>query len=347
MSSKADDFDVRYRDAGATGEIERGRPEGGHGYDVTGYDGTIDYDLGYDANGWDTNGFRSPEADLDSHAPVAVTQGARTAAPRTAGAHVVGTHATGTRAAGAHAAGAHAAGAHTVGAHSAGAQTAGIHPAGIQEDTQSWEPDRDDLWSAEAPGAGRRGAAPVGPRGPGGLRGPGPRRPAGPGGLRRSGHRNPAQPKVKGSWWRHWTLRKALGVLLACIGAVVVLGAIAVAVAYEETPVPTDAMAATSFTQSVVESSNGTLIGRFGTTNRQMLTYNQIPKTVRDAVLAAEDRNFFNEGGISPTGIVRAAYEDARGNDGSLQGGSTITQQFVRNYYPGIGTQQKFSRKIK
>ncbi len=64
-------------------------------------------------------------------------------------------------------------------------------------------------------------------------------------------------------------------------------------------------------------------------------------------MLAAEDRNFFNEGGISPTGIVRAAYEDAKGNDGSLQGGSTITQEFVRNFYSGIGTQQTLSRKIK
>ena len=64
-------------------------------------------------------------------------------------------------------------------------------------------------------------------------------------------------------------------------------------------------------------------------------------------MLAAEDRNFFNEGGISPTGIMRAAYEDAKGNDGSLQGGSTITQEFVRQYYSGIGTQQTFSRKIK
>ena len=64
-------------------------------------------------------------------------------------------------------------------------------------------------------------------------------------------------------------------------------------------------------------------------------------------MLAAEDRNFFNEGGISPEGIVRAAYEDSRGSDGSLQGGSTITQEFVRNYYAGIGTEQTFSRKIK
>ena len=126
------------------------------------------------------------------------------------------------------------------------------------------------------------------------------------------------------------------------------LGAIAMVVVYEETPVPTAAMAATGYSQSVVYSSNGTLIGRFGTTNRQMLTYTQIPQTsLINAVLAAEDRNFFNEGGISPTGIVRAAYEDVRGSDGSLQGGSTITQEFVRNYYAGIGTQQTFSRKIK
>ena len=127
------------------------------------------------------------------------------------------------------------------------------------------------------------------------------------------------------------------------------LGAVAVAVAYEKTPVPTEAMAATSFTQSVVYSKDGTLIGRFGTTNRKMLSYGQIQqsKWLIPAVLAAEDRNFFHEGGISPTGIVRAAYTDLTGGDGSLQGGSTITQEFVRQYYAGIGTQQTVSRKIK
>jgi membrane peptidoglycan carboxypeptidase len=81
-----------------------------------------------------------------------------------------------------------------------------------------------------------------------------------------------------------------------------------------------------------------------------MLTYNQLQQNhqwIINAVLAAEDRNFFNEGGVSPTGIMRAAYEDARGSNGSLQGGSTITQEFVRQYYSGIGTQQTLSRKFK
>ena len=135
--------------------------------------------------------------------------------------------------------------------------------------------------------------------------------------------------------------------LLGIVGGIVVLGAVAVAFAYEKTPVPTAALAATGFSQSVVYSKDGSLIGRFGTTNRKMLQYDQIPPDMINAVVAAEDRNFFNEGGISPTGIARAAYEDLTGNDGSLQGGSTITQEFVRQYYSGIGTQQTFGRKIK
>ncbi len=133
--------------------------------------------------------------------------------------------------------------------------------------------------------------------------------------------------------------------LLGLIGGFVVLGAIAVAVAYEATPVPTAAMAGTGYTQSLVYSSNGTLIGRFGTTDRVMLPLNQIPNNLVNAVLAAEDRHFWTEGGISPTGIVRAALADIKGED--LQGGSTITQQFVRQYYQGIGTQQTLSRKLK
>ena len=65
-------------------------------------------------------------------------------------------------------------------------------------------------------------------------------------------------------------------------------------------------------------------------------------------MVSAEDRGFWTEGGISPTGILRAAYEDVTGSSGaSPQGGSTITQEFVRNYYANVGTQQTISRKIK
>jgi membrane peptidoglycan carboxypeptidase len=139
---------------------------------------------------------------------------------------------------------------------------------------------------------------------------------------------------------------KAVGVMLSIIGGFIVLGAITVVYIYNSTPVPTEAMAATNFQESSVYADDGTLIGHLGDTDRQTINYDQIPPKIIWAVLAAEDRNFFNEGAISPTGIMRAAYEDVM-NSGNLQGGSTITQEFVRNYYTGIGTAQTASRKIK
>jgi membrane peptidoglycan carboxypeptidase len=315
LSSKADDFDVRYRDGRddrAWGSAaDGGHADGGNDHGVLG--GTVDYDLGYDANGWDTQGFRSPTAGyLDNHE----TAGPGDAAPRGNG------HG-----------GSHARTASTPLSYAPGAPGT----PGAPGSPDPWLPDQ------PGPQPGRRGrrAKPGGFRSPGDPTGPmGPRGPGGPRGPRE-------QVKVKGSWWRHWTWRKAVGVLLACVGAFIVLGAIAVVMTYEETPVPTAAMAATGYAQTIVESSDGTLIGRFGTTNRVELDYSQFPPQLIYAVLAAEDRSFFTEGGISPTGILRAAYEDLKGSDGSLQGGSTITQEFVRQYYVGIGTQQTLSRKLK
>ena len=325
MSSKADDFDVRYRGDSRDGRAWGDGADGDHG--ATGGSGTVDYDLGYDANGWDTQGFRSPTAGyLDNHETAQLGDGDGVAGVGTAGRPRHG--------------GSHA------------------RPAGAPQDVflQGGSP----AWAPEVPGStgpwlpdetgqtvqishpGRRGrwARPGGPQGPGGPDGPG-----GPHGPR--GPRGPRAPrvKVKGSWWRHWTWRKALGLVLSIIGLLVVLGAVAVVMIYENTSVPSSAMAGTGYAQTTVESSNGTPIGRFGTTNRVQLNYNQIPKSLIWAVLAIEDRNFFNEGGISPTGIIRAAYEDTQG--GNLQGGSTITQEFVRQYYSGIGTQQTLSRKLK
>ncbi len=122
---------------------------------------------------------------------------------------------------------------------------------------------------------------------------------------------------------------------------------VAVAYIYSKTPVPAEQMALSMSSQSVVYASDGhTVIGRFGTTDRQVVSYQQIPTKIIDSVLSAEDRNFFNEGGVSPTSILRAAWQDTLGG-GNFQGGSTITQQFVRNYYQGIGTSQTASRKIK
>ncbi len=163
-----------------------------------------------------------------------------------------------------------------------------------------------------------------------------------------SGSGGDGRERRKGGWWRHWTLKKAVGVVAALVGLMLVAGAAGVAVAYSKTPVPSQPqLAAIQAASTVYFSDNKTRVGQFGTFDRQPLAYSQIPAVLRNAVVAAEDKNFYHEGGISPTGIVRAAYNDLTSSGGSLQGGSTITQQLVRNYYANIGTAQTLSRKVK
>ena len=131
-------------------------------------------------------------------------------------------------------------------------------------------------------------------------------------------------------------------------GVMVILGAVGVGVAYSKTPIPnTRQLTAINAASTVYFSDNKTPIGRYGTFDRQLLLYSQVPAVLSNAVVAAEDKNFWHEGGISPTGILRAAYYDLTSSGGNLQGASTITQQLVRNYYANIGTAQTMSRKIK
>ena len=77
--------------------------------------------------------------------------------------------------------------------------------------------------------------------------------------------------------------------------------------------------------------------------NRTDVALSSVPPYVRDAVIAAEDRGFYSEPGISIRGTLRAAVNDIRG--GSTQGGSTITQQYVKNAY--LNSDQTLSRKLK
>jgi membrane peptidoglycan carboxypeptidase len=78
--------------------------------------------------------------------------------------------------------------------------------------------------------------------------------------------------------------------------------------------------------------------------NRVSVPLDRIPQVVRSAVLAAEDRSFYTESAVSPTGILRALRNDLTSGSGALQGGSTITQQYVKNYY--LTEQQTVSRKL-
>ena len=99
-------------------------------------------------------------------------------------------------------------------------------------------------------------------------------------------------------------------------------------------------------TNSVIYASDGSRLGYIQSdTAREPVTLNQIPKKLQEATIAIEDRNFYKHGGIDTAGIVRAAVADAKAGK-AVQGGSTITQQLVRNIY-AVGSKRDITRKIK
>src|SRR5436305_167667 len=77
---------------------------------------------------------------------------------------------------------------------------------------------------------------------------------------------------------------------------------------------------------------------------RRPVSLDELPDPVVKAVLAAEDSGFWIHPGVSPTGIARALWKDARGGE-IEQGGSTITQQLVKNVY--LSNRRTLSRKAK
>ena len=181
------------------------------------------------------------------------------------------------------------------------------------------------------------------PAGPSGHNSSGPEG-RGPGGPRelRGGH-----GKRTGNWWQHWTWKKTLAVT----GGVFLFFVLALFSTYEylsSTATIPAALASANYQNTTVYYTDGkTVLGTFGGTNRQDLTYQQIPTQLQNAVIAAEDKNFWTEGGISPTAILRVAIHDLTSSGSDLNGGSPITQEFVHDYYDGTGTQQTASGKIK
>ena len=116
-----------------------------------------------------------------------------------------------------------------------------------------------------------------------------------------------------------------------------------VGVAYAKTDIPTPNELAGAQTTVVYYSNGKTEIGRFGDQNRINVTIDKVPEHVQQAVLAAEDRSFYENNGISPTGIGRAFWNNLKG--GSTQGGSTITQQYAKNVY--LTQERTYTRKAK
>ncbi|MEV3933026.1 MULTISPECIES: transglycosylase domain-containing protein [unclassified Streptomyces] len=150
--------------------------------------------------------------------------------------------------------------------------------------------------------------------------------------------KRPKRPKRTG--WRRAlpTWRMTLGGVLL-LALLLVGGFIA---GYQLIDIPAANASATA-QSNVYLYTDGTVIARDGEINRENIPLRRIPRTIQHAVLAAEDRDFYSEDAIDIKATLRAGWNTATGK--GRQGGSTITQQYVKNYY--LGQEQTVVRKAK
>jgi len=145
-------------------------------------------------------------------------------------------------------------------------------------------------------------------------------------------------------------LRVLLRVVLTLIGlaasaaiAVVLVASIALAVSYPNLP---EIDSLTDYRPKLpmrIFSADNVLLGEFGEERRNFMPIGQIPKVMKDAVLAIEDARFYQHSGVDYVSVLRAGLANF-GEGHSAQGGSTITMQVARNFY--LSTEKTFTRKI-
>ena len=153
----------------------------------------------------------------------------------------------------------------------------------------------------------------------------------------RGSRSGPRQRRGRRSATGRWILRLTL-----LVGVLVLVAGAAFAVAVARTDVPSPNEVATS-EATIVYWSDGTELGRLGEATRRSVLLADVPEVVQRAVLAAEDRDFYEHGGISPVSVVRAVLNNLTG--GSLQGGSTITQQYAKNAF--LTQERSWTRKVR
>ena len=128
---------------------------------------------------------------------------------------------------------------------------------------------------------------------------------------------------------RSWIQRLLLryGWLLPIFAVMVGMGILLLTYAFASIPLPRDVRLPSS---AEVYDVHGKLIGTYSDeVTRFLIDTDELPKFVGQAVIASEDRDFYEHGGISPRGILRAAWANLTGGE-VQQGGSTITQQYVK-----------------
>ncbi|MER6531011.1 transglycosylase domain-containing protein [Streptomyces sp. NPDC001508] len=125
-----------------------------------------------------------------------------------------------------------------------------------------------------------------------------------------------------------------LGLCLLGIGAFIVL--------YLMVDVPAG-NAAAQRQSNVYKYSDGTILARKGEVNREIVDLSKVPKKVQLTFVAAENKTFYKDSGVDFRGTARGLLNTLSGK--GTQGGSTITQQYVKNYY--LSQDQTVTRKLK
>ncbi|MFC7827451.1 transglycosylase domain-containing protein [Streptomyces sp. NPDC057375] len=149
-------------------------------------------------------------------------------------------------------------------------------------------------------------------------------------------------PRYDRDGWRRWvpSWRLVSGLCIAFFGCLVG----AAGLAYAMVSVPVIDESATAQNNVYYWADNTQMVATGGDRNRQSVDLSQIPKAMRNAVISQENKTFYSDSGIDPKGIARAVFNMAKG--GETQGGSTITQQYVKNAMLNDQS-QTISRKVK
>ncbi|MEV8323789.1 transglycosylase domain-containing protein [Kitasatospora sp. NPDC056731] len=153
-----------------------------------------------------------------------------------------------------------------------------------------------------------------------------------------TGGRKPRRPKRTG--WRRLIPTWRMSLLGLAVALLLGVGLFALGVTLVKVP---DAHAAATAQSNTWLYADGSVITRTGQTNRQNVSLDKVSPAAQHAALAAEDRNFYHEGAVNVQGLLRAAVNTAKG--AGTQGGSTITQQYVKNTY--LNQKQSVTRKVK
>jgi len=162
--------------------------------------------------------------------------------------------------------------------------------------------------------------------------------------TRRNNERRRRQEESRwGSGWRLWLKRGLIwGGGLAALGAF----ALACAVFFAARSIPSySALMSSQAGQTiVVRARDGSEIAELGPSYGKWLYSDEIPRSMKDAMIAVEDRRFYSHFGVDPIGLVRAFYVWATGRD-RLSATSTITQQLARNVF--LNSNRTLDRKLR